>query len=153
MVPAIGPSGTNLSEIQIQIQKSPPPPPPPKKKKMNLKTLSKRTGELIISLRPQSGDTYLPSRPSDGFGIVHFNGLVQDFSNSSAIAMALLQSCTKPLIWATLDQVMVYYWMAPSQYLIQNWIITKIRTLNKNLTMYFQWETLSIIKCIWKYFF
>ena len=28
----------------------------------------------------------------------HIDGLVQDYSNSSALAMELLQSCTKPLI-------------------------------------------------------
>ena len=31
----------------------------------------------------------------------HFNGLVQDCSNSSAFAMELLQSGTKPLIYAS----------------------------------------------------
>ena len=29
---------------------------------------------------------------------LHCDGLVQDYSNSSALAMELLQSCTKPLI-------------------------------------------------------
>ena len=29
----------------------------------------------------------------------YINGLVQDYSNSSALAMKLLQSCTKPTIW------------------------------------------------------
>ena len=29
----------------------------------------------------------------------HINGSVQDCSNSSVLAMALLQSCTKPSIW------------------------------------------------------
>ena len=29
----------------------------------------------------------------------HIGGLVQDCSNSSALAMELLQSCTKPSIW------------------------------------------------------
>ena len=29
----------------------------------------------------------------------HFNGLVQDYSNSIANALVLLQSCTKPFIW------------------------------------------------------
>ena len=29
----------------------------------------------------------------------NFDGLVQDSSNSSALAMELLQSCTKPSIW------------------------------------------------------
>ena len=32
----------------------------------------------------------------------HFDGLVQDCSNSSALAMELLQSCTKPSILLTL---------------------------------------------------
>ena len=31
-------------------------------------------------------------------GDVHIDGLVQDCSNSSALAMELLQSCTKPSI-------------------------------------------------------
>ena len=31
--------------------------------------------------------------------ILHIDGLVQDCSNSSAIAMELLQSCSKPLIY------------------------------------------------------
>ena len=30
---------------------------------------------------------------------VYIDGLVQDCSNSSALAMELLQSCTKPSIW------------------------------------------------------
>ena len=32
--------------------------------------------------------------------ISYINGLVQDCSNSSALAMELLQSCTKPSIYA-----------------------------------------------------
>ena len=31
--------------------------------------------------------------------ILYIDGLVQDCSNSSANALELLQSCTKPLIW------------------------------------------------------
>ena len=34
----------------------------------------------------------------------HLDGLVQDCSNSSALAMELLQSCTKPLIWGHIDE-------------------------------------------------
>ena len=30
---------------------------------------------------------------------VHFDGLMKDCSNSSALAMGLVQSCTKPSIW------------------------------------------------------
>ena len=33
--------------------------------------------------------------------LTHIDGLAQDCSNSSAIAMELLQSCTKPAIWFT----------------------------------------------------
>ena len=33
--------------------------------------------------------------------IVYIDGLVQDCSNSSALAMELLQSCTNPLIYAS----------------------------------------------------
>ena len=32
-------------------------------------------------------------------GVLHLDGLVQDCSNSSALALELLQSCTKPLIY------------------------------------------------------
>ena len=32
------------------------------------------------------------------FYYLHFDGLVQEFSNSSALSMKLLQSCTKPSI-------------------------------------------------------
>ena len=35
--------------------------------------------------------------------MVHVDGLVQDCSNSSALAMELLQSCTKPSIWLLQD--------------------------------------------------
>ena len=34
----------------------------------------------------------------------HFDDLVQDCSNSSALAMELLQSCTKPSIWHSSNQ-------------------------------------------------
>ena len=34
----------------------------------------------------------------NGLGIDFFDGLVQNCSNSRALAMELLQSCTKPLI-------------------------------------------------------
>ena len=34
------------------------------------------------------------------FFYIHITGLVQDCSNSSALAMELLQSCTKPSIWS-----------------------------------------------------
>ena len=36
-----------------------------------------------------------------------FDGLVQDCSNSSALAMELLQSCTKPSIWRLLQSFLV----------------------------------------------
>ena len=40
----------------------------------------------------------------DWYGhIHHIDGLVQDCSNSSALAMELLQSCTKPSIWFDCD--------------------------------------------------
>ena len=35
----------------------------------------------------------------DGIILRDFNGLVQDCSNAIALAMELLQSCTKPSIW------------------------------------------------------
>ena len=45
-----------------------------------------------------------------GPAAVHFDGLVQDCSNSSALAMELLQSCTKPSIYlrAMLQGMFVY---------------------------------------------
>ena len=42
--------------------------------------------------------------------IRHFDGLVQDYSNSSALAMELLQSCTKPSIWCI---VLLFPYYAP----------------------------------------
>ena len=36
----------------------------------------------------------------------HFNGLVQDCSNSIANALELLQSCTKPSIWFNMSDAM-----------------------------------------------
>ena len=58
----------------------------------------------------------------------HIDGLVQDCSNSSALAMELLQSCTKPLIWhyktwSVLVQITACCLMAPSHYLNQCWLI------------------------------
>ena len=38
-------------------------------------------------------------KDSHYMGQVYIGGLVQDCSNSSALAMELLQSCTKPSIW------------------------------------------------------
>ena len=35
------------------------------------------------------------------FTDAHIDGLVQDYSNSNALAMELLQSCTKPSIYAS----------------------------------------------------
>ena len=49
------------------------------------------------------------------FRIHHIKGLVQDCSNSSALAMELLQSCTKPLIWSVstlhkrIDYIKMYF--------------------------------------------
>ena len=37
---------------------------------------------------------------------LHVDGLVQDCSNSSALAMELLQSCSKPSMWCVIDLTM-----------------------------------------------
>ena len=51
--------------------------------------------------------------------ILHFSGLVQDCSNSSANTLELLQPCTKPLIWCyMLHTVLSHY--NPALY---NWVI------------------------------
>ena len=42
--------------------------------------------------------------------ILNIDGLVQDCSNSSALAMELLQSCTKPSICTTLQFTLSYSW-------------------------------------------
>ena len=53
----------------------------------------------------------------------HIGGLVQDCSNSSALAMELLQSCTKPSIYRVADKIklsvpgrpyfeMFYWWVS-----------------------------------------
>ena len=39
--------------------------------------------------------------------VVHIDGLVQDCSNSSALAMGLLQSYTKPTVWCGYGQYQV----------------------------------------------
>ena len=40
---------------------------------------------------------------------VRFDGLVQDCSISSALAMDKLQSCTKPSIWLTFIDLFIFY--------------------------------------------
>ena len=41
--------------------------------------------------------------------LTYINGLVQDFGNSSALAMELPQSCTKLFIYATITCVKLWY--------------------------------------------
>ena len=41
----------------------------------------------------------------------YIDGLVQDCSNSSALAMELLQSCTKPSIYAFMIQMFCFYFI------------------------------------------
>ena len=48
-----------------------------------------------LQVREQEGSFYL-----NGLCIYHIDGLVQDCSNSSTLAMELLQSCSKPSIWS-----------------------------------------------------
>ena len=54
------------------------------------------------------------------------NGVVQDRSNSSVIAMELLQSCTKPLIWYCNDRPLndSYSW-----FVLTNFITSSIESL------------------------
>ena len=47
------------------------------------------------------------SRPSDAIIVVHIEGLAQDCSNSSALAMELPQSCTKPSIYASTNGAII----------------------------------------------
>ena len=58
------------------------------------------TWGLTLCLLERSNE-YIPVQKFQGFkySIQYINGLVQDCSNSSALAMELLQSCTKPSIW------------------------------------------------------
>ena len=58
--------------------------------------------------------------------VTDIDGLVQDGSNSSALAMELLQSCTKPSIWASRDNCFI------TEYLLSNFgeILIKIDTLS-----------------------
>ena len=65
---------------------------------------------------PWTPNILLQVAVSEVLGHAHFDGLVQDCSNSSALTMELLQSCTKPSICtATLSvytRVAVYqYWI------------------------------------------
>ena len=60
----------------------------------------------------------------------HINSLVQDSSNSSVLAMELLQSCTKLSIWWNISgskfaQVTACCLTAPIHYLNQCWFIIK----------------------------
>ena len=102
----IGSLGTNFSEILIKIQT-------PWFKKKRLKVSSAKGQPFChglnvwIHLQLERG-----TRPSISAvliyisfavdqchtEILHFDGLVQDCSNSSALAIELLQSCTKPSI-------------------------------------------------------
>ena len=45
---------------------------------------------------------------------VYFDGLVQDCSNSSALAMELLRSCAKPLICSHASEVIIRIWVKTS---------------------------------------
>ena len=58
---------------------------------------------VINSFSAYQGVTYI------GGLTVHIDDLAQDCSNSSVLAMVLLQSCAKPLIW---------YWWLSHQYII-----------------------------------
>ena len=64
--------------------------------KISVRFFCGRCSSLLYSVLQQSwsGDVLVSSYQS----IHHIDGLVQDCSNSSALAMELLQSCTKPSI-------------------------------------------------------
>ena len=77
----------------------PKPPPPSDNQKQNAIDITSE--DLVPRLTPQNvADLVLLSM------VCRYNvgGLVQDCSNSSAVAMELLQSCTKPLM---------YWWIFP----------------------------------------
>ena len=63
----------------------PPPPPPPKKKK-------KKKSNRLWRVKHHQCRTSLRT-------LEHFDGVVQDCRKTSALAMELLQSCTKPSIY------------------------------------------------------
>ena len=50
----------------------------------------------------------------------HINGLVQDCSISSAVAMEILQSCTKPSIWAPSNQQPLCWWECHVSHITQH---------------------------------
>ena len=75
--------------------------------KISSKFLCERCSSLYPVLQQSwSGDVLVSSYQS----IHHIDGLVQDCSNSSALAMELLQSFTKPSIWAVNFTVDVVLW-------------------------------------------
>ena len=64
----------------------------------------------------------------------HIDGLFQDSSNSSALAMELLQSCTKPLTWISSSlQYTVYTTWTTQAIMIQEawcWLMSKVDPLS-----------------------
>ena len=90
--------------------------------------------------------------------VEHIDGLVQDCSNSSALAMELLQSCTKPSVWNqsvrtivwramiytnhmimlkkyTASLLIMYIWMFVLHNAIYIWMI---------MQKYFQWNNINL---------
>ena len=54
--------------------------------------------QLYFTNMPGNKVVYHMKYPCSHAGVVYIHGLVQDCSNSSALAMELLQSCAKPSI-------------------------------------------------------
>ena len=73
----------------------------------------------------------------------YINGLVQDCSNSSALAMELLQSCTKPLIYNKEQDI--YKILKLTQSMLNKVVLVEqISEKKKEKDIYIQWKYLRI---------
>ena len=108
---SIGLQETKFNEILIEIYTF-------SFKKMHLKMPSGKWQPSCLSLNVlrtvvmTQNSVYQISPRNKIVVTLHINGLVQDCSNSSALAMELLQSCTKPSTW-----FLLFMCLATSHYL------------------------------------
>ena len=63
---------------------------------------------VAITLEMEKQNTNVQSWCIYTSDIIYIDDLVQNCSNSIANALELLQSCTKPLIWKWLIQILIY---------------------------------------------
>ena len=54
---------------------------------------------ILITITASKHNLFQKIQPHNKANLDYINGLMQDYSNSIADALELLQSCTKPSIW------------------------------------------------------